>query len=332
MKKIINKKEDLVDEMISGYVKSHCDRVKISKSSNRIIVRNEKKDNSKVALLIGNGSGHEPIAIGWIGKGLLDANVVGDIFSAPSGDLIFEGIKEFKKNSSIILLISHHAGDLMNGEMAIELAQEEKLDAIPLIMYDDIASAPKGNESERRGAAGTTFIYKILGAASENGIQKDELISLGKTVRDATRTLSVGIEGGISPINGKPIFTLEKDEIFIGMGVHGESGYGRQKLTSSFKIVEFITDRILEDYEINSGDIVIPFVNGSGKTTLMELLIIFNDLENYLSNKGIKVFKPLINEYITTQDTAGFSISLLKSNEEMRKLWCYPVSAPYFHL
>ena len=227
---------------------------------------------------------------------------------------------------------SHHAGDLMNGEMAIELAQEEKLDAIPLIMYDDIASAPKGNESERRGAAGTTFIYKILGAASENGIQKNELISLGKTVRDATRTLSVGIEGGISPINGKPIFTLEKDEIFIGMGVHGESGYGRQKLTSSFKIVEFITDRILEDYEINSGDIVIPFVNGSGKTTLMELLIIFNDLENYLSNKGIKVFKPLINEYITTQDTAGFSISLLKSNEEMRKLWCYPVSAPYFHL
>ena len=157
-------------------------------------------------------------------------------------------------------------------------------------MYDDIASAPKGNESERRGAAGTTFIYKILGAASENGIQKEELISLGKKVRDATRTLSVGIEGCISPINGKPIFTLEKDEIFIGMGVHGESGYGRQKLTSSFKIVEFITDRILEDYEINSGDIVIPFVNGSGKTTLMELLIIFNDLENYLSNRGIKIF------------------------------------------
>ena len=116
------------------------------------------------------------------------------------------------------------------------------------------------------------------------------------------------------------------------MGVHGESGYGRQKLTSSSKIVEFMADRILEDYEINSGDIVIPFVNGSGKTTLMELLIIFNDLENYLSNKGIKIFKPLVNEYITTQDTAGFSISLLKSNEEMRKLWCYPVSAPYFHL
>ena len=332
MKKITNKKEDIVDEMISGYVKSHSDRVKLSKFNNRIIIRNKQKDNSKVALLIGNGSGHEPIAMGWIGRGLLDANVIGDIFSAPSGDMIFEGIKEFKNNSSIILLISHHAGDLMNGEMAIDLAQEEKLDAVPFIMYDDIASAPKGSESERRGGAGTTFIYKILGAASENGLQKEKLISLGMSVRDATRTLSVGIEGGISPINGEPIFKLEKDEIFIGMGVHGESGYGRQKLTSSSKLVKFMTDRILEDYEINSGDIVIPFVNGSGKTTLMELLIIFNDLENYLNNKGIKIFKPLVYEYITTQDTAGFSISLLKSNEEMRKLWSEPVSAPYFHL
>ena len=332
MKKIINKTENLVDEMISGYVKAHSDRVQISKSNNRIVLRTVKKDKSKVALLIGNGSGHEPIAIGWIGKGLLDANIVGDVFSAPSGDLILQGIKEFQNNSSIILLISHHSGDLMNGEMAIELAQELNLDAVPLIMYDDIASAPKGKENERRGGAGTTFIYKILGAASENGVQKESLISLGEKVRDATRTLSVGIDGGISPINGESIFNLKSDEIFIGMGVHGESGYGKQKISSSFEIVNFIIDRIVEDYEINKGEVVIPFVNGSGKTTLMELLIIFNDLEKNLKKRGIEIFKPLVNEYITTQDTAGFSISLLKTNQQMRKLWAQPVSAPYFHL
>jgi dihydroxyacetone kinase-like protein len=169
MKKIINQNNKIVDDMLSGYVKAHSDRVQFETTNQRIIIRNIKKDKSKVPLLIGNGSGHEPIAVGWVGEGLLDANVVGDIFAAPSGDQIFEGIKLFQSHPGIILLISNHSGDVMNGEMAIELADDENINAKPLIMYDDIASAPKGKESERRGGAGTTFIYKILGAQSEKG-------------------------------------------------------------------------------------------------------------------------------------------------------------------
>ncbi len=332
MKKIINIKENIVDDMLNGYVKAHSDRVKFATTNNRIILRKNSKKNNKIPLLIGNGSGHEPIAVGWVGEGLLDGNIVGDIFAAPSGDQIYEGIKLFKSYPGIILLISNHSGDLMNGEMAIELAKDENINAKSLIMYDDIASAPKGKEHERRGGAGTTFIYKILGALSEKGENLDSLIAMGEKIRDNTRTLSVAISSGISPISGKKIFEIDDDEIFIGMGVHGESGYGRQKIDNSEKIVSIMLNKIFDDFKFSSGDIVIPFINGSGATTLMELLIIFNDLEKYLTKYNVKIFKPLVNEYITTQESGGFSISLLKSNDEMRNLWNTDSSAPYFHL
>ena len=332
MKKIINNKDQIVDDMLSGYTKANSDRVKFSQNSKRIILRSQPKSIDKTAILIGNGSGHEPIAMGWVGEGLLDANIVGDIFAAPSGDLIFEGIEIFKENSGCILLISNHAGDVMNGEMAIELAKEDNIDADLLLMYDDIASAPKGIEDQRRGGAGTAFIYKILGALSEVGEEKDTLLSLGKSVRDQTRTLSIAIDSGTSPISGEKIFHLDDDEVFIGMGVHGESGYGRQKISSSKKIIKFMMDKIFDDFHYKEGDIVIPFINGSGATTLMELLVIYNDVEEYLTQYKIQCFKPLVNEYITTQESAGFSISLLNSNEQMRSLWASPSSAPYFHL
>ena len=332
MKKIINNKEQIVDDMLSGYVKANSERIKLSKNNKRIILRSQPKSVDKTAILIGNGSGHEPIAMGWVGEGLLDANIVGDIFAAPSGDSIFEGIELFRKNSGCILLISNHAGDVMNGEMAIELANENNINADLLLMYDDIASAPKGSEDQRRGGAGTAFIYKILGALSELGEDKETLLSLGTLVRDQTRTLSIAIDSGTSPLSGEKIFHLDDDEVFIGMGVHGESGYGRQKISSSKKVIKFMMDKIFDDFKYKKGDIVIPFINGSGATTLMELLIIFNDVEEYLAKYKIKCFKPLVNEYITTQDSAGFSISLLNSNEQMRQLWASPSSAPYFHL
>ena len=332
MKKIINLKENIVNDMLNGYIKAHSDKVKFFEPNKRLIIRKNQKNVSKIPLLIGNGSGHEPIALGWIGEGLLDANVVGDIFAAPSGDLILEGIKLFKSHPGILLLISNHAGDVMNGEMAIELAEDENINAKALIMYDDIASAPRGKENERRGGAGTTFIYKILGALSENSGDLESLIRMGKIVRDNTRTLSVAISPGVSPISGKKIFEIADDEIFIGMGVHGESGYGRQKIDNSKKIVSTMLDKIFDDFSYSNGDILIPFVNGSGATTLMELLIIYNDLEEYLTKYNIKTYKPLVNEYITTQESAGFSISLLKSTEEMRNLWSQKSSAPYFHL
>ena len=204
MKKLFNSKDKMANDMIDGFVSAYPNIVSIG-SNPRVVHRTQKKDiQNKVSLIIGNGSGHEPIAMGFIGYGLLDANVVGDIFSAPSSDLIFEGIKEISGKAGTILLISRHEGDVINGNAAAILAKEENFKVIPLLMYDDISSAPKGQEDERRGAAGTIFIYKILGAAAENGMQLDELFSLGEEVRSQIRTLGVAINSGISPITDKP--------------------------------------------------------------------------------------------------------------------------------
>lgn len=329
MKKILNP-DSIVNDMIDGYVASYGDYV--AKAANpRVVVRTKPKDKGKVGIVIGNGCGHEPIAMGWVGQGMLDANAVGDIFAAPPADLILEAIREADKGAGVLLLISRHAGDVINGEMAVELARMEGLEVEPLLMYDDISSAPKGKEEDRRGAAGTTFIYKIIGAKAEEGATLSELKALGERVRDNTRTLAAAVAPGISPIIGKPMFTLPEDEIYLGMGVHGEPGLKSIKMTNAKDIVTEMMTAILEDLPFQSGDEVLTFVNGMGSTTLMELLIIHKEVDAILQSNAIKVFKPLVGEYITTQEMAGFSISLCRVDGELKRLWDAPVSVPFFH-
>ena len=331
MKKIINSVDTIVHDMIEGYVAAHSDRVSLS-SNPRVVVRATKKNKGKVGLVIGNGSGHEPIAMGWIGEGLLDVNVVGEIFAAPSPDLIVDGIKAADFGAGTILLVSSHAGDILNSEVAIEDARDFGIDVRPILMYDDISSAPKGQETERRGAPGTMFIYKVVGAAAEEGRDIGDLVSLGERVRDNTRTLGVAVSPGVSPLSGKPMFELPPEEIFVGMGVHGEPGLGQRRFGPASEIVDEIMDAIIEDLPFSPRDEVIPFINGSGGTTLMELLIIYREVARCLKGRNIRAFKPLVGELVTTQETGGFSISLLKTDEEMNQLWVSPCSAPYFHL
>ena len=329
MKKILNP-DSIVDDMIDGYVAAYGDYVAKAKNP-RVVTRATPKVEGKVGIVIGNGCGHEPIAMGWVGQGMLDANAVGDIFAAPPADLILEAIREADNGAGVLLLISRHAGDVINGEMAVELARMERLNVEPLLMYDDISSAPKGKEEDRRGAAGTTFIYKIVGAKAEEGATLSELKTLGERVRDNTRTLAAAVAPGISPLTGKPMFTLPEDEIYLGMGVHGEPGLKSIKMTTAKDIVSEMMDALLEDLPFKSGDEVLTFVNGMGSTTLMELLIIHKEVDGILKKRGIKAFKPLAGEYITTQEMAGFSISLCRADDELKRLWDAPVSVPFFH-
>ena len=251
MKKLINTIDTIVEDMLAGYVAAHSDRVALS-SNPRVLVRTEKKPAGKVGLIIGNGSGHEPIAMGWVGHGLLDGNVVGDIFAAPSALKILDGIKAVNTGGGVVVLISSHSGDIINGEAAIEDALELGIDARPLLMYDDISSAPKGREDERRGAPGTTFIYKILGGAAEEGQDIDSLISLGERVRDGTRTLGVAVAPGVSPLTGKAMFDLLENRIFIGMGVHGEPGLGQREIGPVQEVVE--ADAVAGDNQARAVD------------------------------------------------------------------------------
>jgi phosphoenolpyruvate---glycerone phosphotransferase subunit DhaK len=331
MKKLINSPERIVDDMIDGYLAAYGDYVKRYEHHPRVVVRANPKAKGKVGLVIGNGSGHEPIAMGWVGQGMLDANAVGDVFAAPPPDLILEGIRAASHDAGVLLLISRHSGDVINGEMALELARMEGLDVEPLLMYDDISSAPKGREDERRGAPGTTFIYKIVGARAEESASLVELKALGENVRDKTRTLAAAVAPGISPLTGKPMFALPEDEIFLGMGVHGEPGLKSVKVKPADAIVTEMIDTILQDLPFKRGDEVLVFVNGMGATTLMELLIVHRSVDRVLREHGITPYKPLVGEYITTQEMAGFSISLCRCDAEMKRLWNAPVTAPFYH-
>jgi dihydroxyacetone kinase-like protein len=328
MKKLINSPDHIVDDMLEGYAAAYGDLIRYQPGS-RIVLRRERKKQG-VGLVIGNGSGHEPIAMGWVGKGMLDANVAGDIFTAPGPELIVAALKAADPGGGCLLLISNHAGDVMNGELAVELAREEGLKVEPLIMYDDISSAPKGQEPQRRGAPGTTFIYKIVGARAEEGVSLDELLPLGESVRDATRTLSVAVAAGTSPITGGLMFHLEPDEIFIGMGVHGEAGFKKQKIAPAAEVVRTMTEALLDDLPFRAGE-VLAFVNGAGGTTLAELLIVYRELDRVLAEYRIKAYKPLVGSYITTQEMGGMSIALCQATPEFKRLWDAPVRVPFFH-
>lgn len=329
MKKLINSPDRIVDDMLEGYAAAYGDLIRYQPGS-RVVLRREPKKQG-VGLVIGNGSGHEPIAMGWVGYGMLDANAVGDIFAAPPPELMVEALGAANPGEGCLLLISNHAGDVMNGELAVELAREGGIQVEPLVMYDDISSAPRGREPERRGAPGTAFIYKIVGARAEEGASLQELLKLGESVRDATRTLSVALSPGVSPLTGEQMFHLADDEIFIGMGVHGEAGFKKQKIAPASEVVRTMAEAILEDLPFQPGDEVLAFVNGAGGTTLGELLVVYKELDRVLAEQGIRPYKPLVGSYITTQEMGGMSISLCRATAEFKRLWDAPTRVPFFH-
>ncbi|MDX2006100.1 MAG: dihydroxyacetone kinase subunit DhaK [Meiothermus sp.] len=329
MKKLINSPDRIVDDMLEGYAAAYGDLIRYAPGS-RVVLRREPKRGG-VGLVIGNGSGHEPIAMGWVGHGMLDANAVGDVFTAPGPELIVEALRAADPGGGCLLLISNHAGDVMNGELAVEMAREEGLKVEPLVMYDDISSAPRGREPERRGAPGTTFVYKIVGARAEEGAGLEELLRLGERVRDATRTLGVALYPGTSPLTGEPMFHLAEDEIFIGMGVHGEAGFRKQKVAPAAEVVRTMAEALLEDLPFGAGDEVLAFVNGAGGTTLGELLVAYRELDRVLAERGIRAHRPLVGSYITTQEMGGVSLSLCRATDEFKRLWDAPTRVPFFH-
>jgi phosphoenolpyruvate---glycerone phosphotransferase subunit DhaK len=330
MSKLRNDPDRLVDDMLDGYVAAYGDLVARAHDP-RVVVRATPKAEGKVGLVIGNGSGHEPIAVGWVGEGMLDANAVGEIFAAPPPDLIVEAIRAADRGAGVLLLVSRHAGDVINAEMAVSFARAEGLVVEPLFMYDDVSSAPKGRESERRGAPGTAFVYKLVGARAEEGAPLAELLALGERVRDATRTLAAALAPGISPLTGRPMFRLPEGQVYLGMGVHGEPGLRSVPLATADELVAEMMPAILDDLPFDRGDEVLTFVNGMGGTTLMELLVVQRALSAALAAADIRAHRPLVGTYVTTQEMAGFSISLCRADDEFRRLWDAPTRAPFFH-
>lgn len=317
MKKIINNVDTVEEEMINGLVKAYPQYLRKLEEGN-IVVRSNKKEN-KVALISGGGSGHEPAHAGYVGEGMLDAAVAGAVFTSPTPDQIFEGIKAIATEQGVLMVIKNYTGDVMNFEMAGEMAEMEGIKVSQVIVNDDVAVQDSLYTVGRRGVAGTVFVHKIAGAKAEQGASLEEVTATAQKVIDNVRTMGAAIKPCTVPASGKPGFELADDEMEIGIGIHGEPGTHRDKLMSANDITDHLLEKILADIDYSGSEVAV-MINGAGATPLMELYIINNRVADVLAQKGIKVVETFVGEYMTSIEMAGFSITLLKLDDEMKNL------------
>ena len=327
MKKFINKPENVENEMLSGIAKMHPEYVKRLEGLD-VIVRKDKKEG-KVSLISGGGSGHEPAHAGYVGYGMLDAAVAGPVFTSPTPDQIYEAIKAADAGKGTLLIIKNYTGDVMNFDMAAEMAAMEDIKVEQVIVNDDVAVKDSLYTTGRRGVAGTVFVHKITGAAAEEGRSLDEVKKVAEKVIANVRTMGVAISPCTVPAAGKPGFEINDDEMEVGIGIHGEPGTHKEKLTSADEITAHLLDCILKDLDFEGSEVAV-MINDSGATPLMELYIVGNKLSDILSQKGIKVYKSFVGHYMTSIEMAGFSISLLKLDDELKALLDSKADTPAF--
>jgi dihydroxyacetone kinase-like protein len=325
-RRLLNDPADAVSEMIDGYVAAHRHVIRRDEHGN--VVRAQPKDNGKVALVIGNGSGHEPAMIGWVGPGLFDVNVPGPVFTAPGPGRLSQAIRAADRGAGVLLCVSHHAGDLLNAEMALERVRDVGVEMA--VLYDDISSAPKGREAERRGGAGLFFVWKIVGALAEAGGTLGECRAMAERVRDRTRTLSAAFGTVAHPLSGEPLADLDPDELVVGVGVHGESGTRELEGATAEQVARYMTTALIDDAGLARGDQVNVLVNNAGAMTLMELAVLYRSVDHVLGEHGIVPRRVWTGSYATTQDLAGFGISLCQVDDEMLRLYDAPATGAGF--
>lgn len=318
MKKLINKVDDVEREMIEGLAKAAPKKLRKLDEGN-IIVRTPKKED-KVALVSGGGSGHEPAHGGYVGSGMLDCAVAGSVFTSPTPDQIYEGIKAIATDAGVLAIIKNYTGDVLNFEMAIDMAKDEGVNADYVIVNDDVAVKDSLYTTGRRGVAGTIFVHKIAGARAEEGASLAEVKACAESVIKNVRSMGMAIAPCTVPAAGKHGFTLAEDEVEIGIGIHGEPGTSREKMLSANEAAKRLLDTILADLDY-SGKEVVVLVNGMGATPLMELYIINSFVQDYLKEKGVKVYDTMVGNYMTAIEMAGFSLTLLRLDEDMKRLY-----------
>ena len=324
MKKLINKPEDVVTEALHGIAAAHADLLRVQFNPN-VIVRVDAPVQGKVGLVSGGGSGHEPMHGGFVGPGMLDAACPGEVFTSPTPDQMFDATKAVNGGAGVLHIVKNYTGDVMNFEMAAELAGGESIQVEAVVIDDDVAVQDSLYTAGRRGVGTTVLAEKICGAAAEEGKPLAEVADLCRKVNANGRSMGMALTSCIVPAAGKPTFELGDDEMEIGIGIHGEPGRERMKLAPAAEIVEKLTVPIVEDLPFEQGDQVLAFVNGMGGTPLIELYVVYNDLNRFLGERGITITRNLIGPYITSLEMAGCSITLLKLDDELTRLWDAPV-------
>lgn len=327
MKKLINKPENAVKEALAGMAAAHADLINVD-IEQQIIVRKNVPVKGKVGIISGGGSGHEPMHGGFVGFGMLDAACPGAVFTSPVPDQMLAATRAVDSGTGVLHIIKNYTGDVMNFEMAGELAEAEGIHVENVITNDDVAVRDSLYTAGRRGVGVTVLLEKIVGGLAETGAPLDKVATLARKVNERGRSMGMALTPCTVPAAGKPTFELGEDEMEIGIGIHGEPGRQRVKLVSALEITDMLVQPILEDLGLKAGEQVLAFVNGMGGTPLMELYIMYNALSRILQEKNIKIARQLIGSYITSLEMAGCSITLLRLDDELLKYWDAPVHTP----
>ena len=327
MKKLINSPESEVKEALAGMALAHADLISVHYDPD-FIVRAGAPIKGKVGVISGGGSGHEPMHGGFVGKGMLDAACPGAVFTSPVPDQMLAATKAVDGGAGVLHIVKNYTGDVMNFEMAAELAAAEGSEVAAVVTNDDVAVKDSTWTAGRRGVGVTVLLEKIVGAAAEGGANLAEVKRIAEKVNAQGRSMGMALTSCTVPSAGKPTFDLPEDEMEIGIGIHGEPGRRREKVASAAAITEMLAAPILEDLPFGGGDRVLAFVNGMGGTPLIELYVVFNELAKILKSKNITIARNLVGSYITSLEMAGCSITLLKLDDELTKLWDAPVHTP----
>ncbi|WP_103751701.1 dihydroxyacetone kinase subunit DhaK [Lactobacillus panisapium] len=316
MKKIIDNPNDVVDEMVSGMSKAYPQYIRRIPQTDALVRANEESMTGKVGLVSGGGSGHEPTHAGFVGKGMLSAAVCGQVFTSPTPDQIYAAIKAADHGNGVFLIIKNYSGDVMNFEMAMDMAEMEDIKVKSIVVDDDIAVENSTYTQGRRGVAGTILMHKILGAAAQNGAGLAEIEELAKQVLPNIKTIAVALSAATNPETGKPGFTLKDDEIEYGVGIHSEPGYRVEKIKPANELVKELLAKLDNELKLDSAKKYAVLVNGMGATPLMEQYIFTNDLFNQLNERGLKPVFTKVGNYMTSLDMAGISLTMLEIQDD----------------
>lgn len=329
MKKFINDPSNLTQELLEGLALSNQNIIELTEGT-RLVVNKKLKDADRVTIVTLGGIGHEPAISGFVGEGMVDISVPGDIFAAPGPQPCFEAIKMADKGKGVLFVVLNHAGDMLTANLTMKMVKKAGLNVVKVVTQDDVANAPGENADDRRGLVGCVPLYKIAGAAAAEGKSLEEVAAIAQKFADNMATIAVAAKGATHPSTGGVIAELGEDDMEIGMGQHGEGGGGRMPLKTADETAQIMLDALLKDLDIKTGEKLLVVINGTGATTLMEQLIVFRKCYNYLTEKGIEVVANAVGELLTVQEQAGFQMMVARMDDELVHYWNQPCNTPYF--
>lgn len=319
MQRILNDPDNIVDEMVQGFIKAHGDTVAPIESNTRV-VRAVNSPNGRVAIVTGGGSGHKPAFIGYVGKNMCDAAAIGEIYSSPTAKAFFDAFRAVDSGEGVACLYGNYSGDNMNVKMAVKLVAKEGITVKTVVANDDVASAPKDQRGKRRGVAGEVLMWKVGGAKAATGASLDEVIGAAQKAIDNTRSIGIGLTPCTLPAVGHPNFDIKNGTMEVGIGHHGEPGIEVCPIENAAQMAARMVDAVVSDYPYQKGDEAVILVSGLGATPVMELYILYNEIEKLIADRGIRIHKAYVGNYFTSLDMMGATFTMMKLDDELREL------------